>query len=209
MGGGVFDWVGRNPPNESEILGAIIKIMPAKPMVLAENLNAEFNTFAFSIQGAFGEYFNKRDFDNSFIGKFAGIETIDEVRQIALEYGLFCVHVVQKGTSDPGTYYVWLPYSKDKKLLTMQHNFNAIHDTLDNKDLKDKTDESRFKSFYDSIVKKINQIFTVPQRGGGRYTSKTLKELQAIAKARKIPYSNLKKADLIAALRQGKKKART
>jgi hypothetical protein len=39
---------------------------------------------------------------------------------------------------------------------------------------------------------------------GGSYSSKTLKELQSIAKARGMPYSNLKKIDLIAALKKRK-----
>ena len=60
-------------------------------------------------------------------------------------------------------------------------------------------------NIYDSTVTGLNQTST--QAGGkkGSYSSRTLKELQSVAKKRGVVYSGLKKGDLIRKLREGKK----
>ena len=58
------------------------------------------------------------------------------------------------------------------------------------------------KDVINAAIKQICSEKASSPQGGGRYTSKTLKELQAIAKAKKLPYSGLKKAELIALLRK-------
>jgi hypothetical protein len=66
--------------------------------------------------------------------------------------------------------------------------------------------EKEYNALKAAIKDKIDDIIKTPPSPpapiseGGRYTSKTLKELQTIAKARKLSYTNLKKADLIALL---------
>ena len=68
-----------------------------------------------------------------------------------------------------------------------------------------------YEALTTAIAEKIKEALQPPVRtdavasspaGGGRYISKTLKELQAIAKARELPFSGLKKAELIALLRK-------
>ena len=67
--------------------------------------------------------------------------------------------------------------------------------------------KKEYDALKETISQKITEILKTPvpahtYLNGGRYTTKTLKELQAIAKARKLPFSGLKKTELIALLRK-------
>ena len=104
-------------------------------------------------------------------------------------------------------------YSKDVVHLWNTMSFYTDHDSgqwnpifwedLVNQMIDSKTiNEEEKQNFVTMLTANFEKILFLSGADGGGYASKTLKELQAIAKARKISYSHLKKAELIAVLKQ-------
>ena len=140
---------------------------------------------------------------NSFIGSFFATKPRKEVVEFAEQFGLFCVKV---NNDQKQEWYVWLPRDQaDSGTLPMNHNLQKIkgvHLSLVNRETVMLASGGVDKPEYTQLKDHIISFFK--PAAGGSYNSKTLKELQAIAKTRKIPYSNLKKAELIAVLKKRK-----
>ena len=176
-----------------------------------------------SVSGIFEHQFR----GDAFIGDFK-YETIfdkTKLKILAEEYGLFCI----VDNTDKKVY-AWLPKNNSnvEESLPMKHIPTKIgedHIALAVNNTRSRPYVNLYKyriidnyhnvytltmfkkKEYDAlkakISKKITKILTTPLAlVGGRYTSKTLKELQVIAKARKLPFSGLKKTELIALLRK-------
>ena len=178
----------------------------------------------FSVIGkksTFSGIFEYQFSDDAFIANFVYESEYESkiyalLRQLSEDYGLFCVFDIQTHNI-----YVWLPKNNSSHdiSLPMMHDLEKIStlnapsvNLYNTYKLTQSETLMMFKQKeYDDLKTKIAEEIrkkitppppAPPPPAGGRYTTKTLKELQAIAKARKLPYSNLKKAELIALLRK-------
>lgn len=193
--------------------------------------NKDVSEYTFTVLANINYGINESKFNDSFVDKFTdNIDNDDIITTIASKYGLFCVKVINNNTSTK-TLFVWLPKNShtDSMSLPMKHDVMSIeamnpqlietnqswgdkrvilyqtYSTIErsvHKIFKQNEYEALKIAIAEKITEELKSSRSTEPAGGGRYTSKTLKELQAIAKARKLHYSGLKKVDLIALLRK-------